>query len=283
MCSALLASERFASPDAVDQQGRTALHAAAFKGHAGTCLAILASEHFAAHDAVDKDDKTALHVAASNKLEAVCSAILASQHFTAHGVVDKDGNTALVHAAEHDMLAVCRDLLERTDVSPAAAAATAGALDHAIEAGNVDLINLFVFKGMFASSSARESLSPKGRTVIDMATQLSFAPGGAGAAAAADEFAHVSTEGAAAGVAAPCDASLVEAARAENDALSETIRTLGETNGALTARCETQSETNRAQSETIRELQGRLKQLEEAEPAASALTADYEGGKKRRS
>ena len=127
----------------MDKDGNTtALHFAVRRGLAGTCTAILASEHFAAHDAVDKDGKTALHVAASNKLEAVCSAILASQHFTAHGVVDKDGNTALVHAAEHDMLAVCRDLLERTEVSPAAAAATAGALDHAIEAGNVDLINL---------------------------------------------------------------------------------------------------------------------------------------------
>ena len=70
----------------------------------------------------------------------MCSAILASQHFTAHGVVDEDGNAALVHAAQRDM--VRRDLLERTEASPAAAAATAGALDHAIEAGNVDLINL---------------------------------------------------------------------------------------------------------------------------------------------
>ena len=177
------------------------------------------------------------------------------------------------------MLAVCRDLLERTDVSAFAAAATAGALDHAIEAGNVDLINLFVFKGMFASSSARDCLSPKCRAVIDAFTALAFAPGGAGAGAAADEFAHVSTKGAAAGAAVPCDTCPPEA-RAANDALSET-------NSALTARCETlsvtirtQSETNRTLSETICELQERLKQLEEAEPAASALAA--EGGKKRK-
>ena len=146
----------------------------------------------------------------------------------------------------------------------------------------------FVLKGMFASSTARDCLSPKGRAVIDMATQLSFTPGGAGAAAAANEFAHVSSEGAAAGAAAvPCDASLLIEARAANDALSATNRTLTATNGALTARCETLSETNRAQSETIRtqsetirELQGQLKQLEEAEPAGSALAA--EGGKKRK-
>ena len=69
----------------------------------------------------------------------------------------------------------------------------------------------------------------------------------------------------------PCDAWSLEA-RAANDALSETIR-------AQTETIREQSETIREQSETIRELQGQPKQLQEAEPAASASAA--EGVRKR--
>merc|ERR1712113_768 len=66
---------------AVEGSESTALHDAAYQGHAAVCDILLRSEKFTAANATDDNCDSALHHAARNGYPSVCSILRASPKF----------------------------------------------------------------------------------------------------------------------------------------------------------------------------------------------------------
>lgn len=106
-----------ADPDETDENGWTALHWAAQKGHTAFGKALLACPEFTAIDAQDLGRTTALHSCARQGRIELCRALLARPDLTSLDVRSTNGNTALHWAARSGHSDVCMMLLESTKFS----------------------------------------------------------------------------------------------------------------------------------------------------------------------
>lgn len=187
----ILAHQDLADASAVDKDGFTALHGAAYCGHAVIVRMFLDCEqfrgsvgvlgafdvlrpmgHWATEAAADYDMRSALHMAAAGGHAAICDAILSHgpPEATAADATNRVGATALHVAARAGHTSACCAILRRPEFSAVNARDSRGftVLHWAAQQASGDICAVLLARLDFEKMEAKDL---RGRTAVDIAQE----------------------------------------------------------------------------------------------------------------